>query len=319
MVINTHRYIQKIVKEFHQAGAEPQPNPCFDEAALYPQVESEEVDWPYREAIGCLQWCATVARPDISQPLSVLARFSDKKPTHSRVKAIKKVIRYLKGTSKIGPNYSPKNESDFKQTYGELIRDSGKKFNNNNSTFPNFHLFSGASFASVPITLNSASGSILYYRSMPVLWKGVKQALRTHSTAESEYAACSDSLVLQQSVGFGGFFEDSSRDSEECPVWVDNQSAIMSAENEVVRPKSRHYVLRNLRVKDSAERLVFCPTNLEKADPLTKVNCSKEQRDLLFWHTYNVPKKASKMDVEEGADEIGEELSAYFAGAMIIL
>ena len=49
-------------------------------------------------------------------------------------------------------------------------------------------------------------------------------------------------------------------------------------------PKSRHYALRYLRVRDNADKIMYCPTNLMKADSLTKLECSVPQRRLTLHH-----------------------------------
>ncbi len=54
------------------------------------------------------------------------------------------------------------------------------------------------------------------------------------------------------------------------PLFVDNTSAITIAKSMETTKKSRHFMLRYHKVKDNAKRLFFCPTNLQKADSLTK-------------------------------------------------
>ena len=87
------------------------------------------------------------------------------------------------------------------------------------------------------------------------------------------------------------------------PMWVDNTSAIQISKSDIVRPKSRHYALRYLRVKDECERIAFCPTDLMKADPLTKVKIDPRQRKLLFHHTYGAPKPTKDSDKVNDDDE----------------
>ena len=301
MRINMARYIQKVLKKFNLESAKPANSPGFDEASLL--EEKNEVQFPYRELVGCLQWAATVARPDVSQPVSALSRYSGKMVTKARVTAAKKVLRYLKGTAEDGLFYSPDSEKEFQKTYGDLL------VANEGESAPEgvtkFNLFSDASFANCAVTFKSTSGSILYYKSVPIIWKCSRQTVRAYSTSEAEYIAASDALVLTQGVGFADFFSPVEGDGlEECPLWVDNQSAIQVAKAADVKPRSRHYALRYLRVRDSARRLQFCPTNLMKADGLTKVECSKEQRRLLLHHTYN-PAACRDDEEEEEAEDFG--------------
>ena len=60
-----------------------------DEPALNQQL--------YRSAVGSLMYLATSTRPDISFAVGTLARFSSK-PNKSHWIALKRVLRYLKGT-----------------------------------------------------------------------------------------------------------------------------------------------------------------------------------------------------------------------------
>ena len=65
-------------------------------------------------------------------------------------------------------------------------------------------------------------------------------------------------------------------------LWVDNTSAISTAQDTDYKPKSRHYALRWHRVRDEGKNIFFVPTTLQKADGLTKLGCSVEQRNLLL-------------------------------------
>ena len=38
-----------------------------------------------------------------------------------------------------------------------------------------------------------------------------------------------------------------------------------------------------MRVRDHANKIVYCPTTLMKADPLSKLECSISQRDLILF------------------------------------
>jgi hypothetical protein len=307
--LSMERYVAKILKKFNMETAKAVESPSFDESSLV--SEKEVVTFPFRELVGCLQWAATVCRPDIQQPTSVLSRYGGKPVTKSRVTAAKKVLRYLKGTAREGLYYSPNAERSFNEIYGDLQKKGEDEACPMNQS--KFNLFSDASFASCSLTFKSTSGAILYYKSVPIVWRCSRQTVRAYSTSESEYIAASDALVLSQVVGFGNFFTPVEGDGlEECPLWVDNQSAIQVAKNDEVKPRSRHYALRYLRVRDQARRIQFCPTNLMKADGLTKVGCSVEQRRLLLHHTYN-PVANSKADDDDDEEDSG---AVYFTGCI---
>ena len=128
---------------------------------------------------------------------------------------------------------------------------------------------------------DDGGGCIGYWRSCPIFWRSNRQGVRAYSTAESEYIAASDSIVCSELHDFMEFFSPlpqtlAFEENGIAPslsnaiLWLDNTSAISTAKSDETRPKSRHYALRYLRVKESARAIVFCPTNLMKADALTK-------------------------------------------------
>ena len=73
--------------------------------------QDESVDQKqYQSAVGSLMYLAVSTRPDISYSVGSLTRFNSK-PTKEHWTALKRVLRYLKGTMDLGILYS-KAESD---------------------------------------------------------------------------------------------------------------------------------------------------------------------------------------------------------------
>ena len=64
-------------------------------------MEGEKVCKPYREVVGSLKFLATVSRPDIAYLVNFLSRFLNNYNKSHWDLAIR-VLRYLKGSSKIG-------------------------------------------------------------------------------------------------------------------------------------------------------------------------------------------------------------------------
>jgi len=58
--------------------------------------------WPYREPVGTLAWLSLGTRQDIAFAASSLARFGYN-PGRAHWEAAKRVLRYLKGTTKRRP------------------------------------------------------------------------------------------------------------------------------------------------------------------------------------------------------------------------
>ena len=65
-------------------------------------------DIPYREAVGSLIYAALGTRPDIAFAIQTVSRFSTK-PGPAHWEAVKRIFRYLKGTSELWLSYGMKN------------------------------------------------------------------------------------------------------------------------------------------------------------------------------------------------------------------
>jgi hypothetical protein len=299
------KYIGKVAEKFQMTGCRKADNPCFDESLLYDE-KSPVVSFPIREAIGCLQWAATVCRVDICTPTNVLSRVAGKPCTKNIVACAKKVLRYLITHPSIGLFYSAENELKFNRIYKSLL-DEGQRVKQ-------WNLFTDASFANCFVTLKSTSGCVMYYRGCPLAWKSSRQTVRTNSTFESEFVAASDGLVLSETLTFKGFFE---QNAEEEDLWIDNQTAVTVArtDTDAQRPRSRHVALRYYRVKDACNQIRFCPTEHQKADVLTKVSVSKEIGDNVFYHNENMrnPRKANKCidSIDSDLDEMYTSCSSF--------
>ena len=61
-------------------------------------------DWPYKEAVGSLMWLSTMTRPDISNAVRVVSRYSHT-PTDRHWKAVLETMAYLHGTMGMGLTY----------------------------------------------------------------------------------------------------------------------------------------------------------------------------------------------------------------------
>ena len=102
---------------------------------------------------------------------------------------------------------------------------------------------------------------------MPVAWSAKRQSVRATSTCESEYVAIYDTIKLAKSQGYYAFFME----ENQLPlIFVDNRSAIDLSKTSVVSKKSKHISLRYHAVGEHCRDLCYLPTDLNRADPLTK-------------------------------------------------
>lgn len=68
-------------------------------------LTSDKLNCPYREVVGSLLYLAGATRPDISYTVNILSRHQVS-PTDEDWKMVKRVFKYLKGTTNLGLRYT---------------------------------------------------------------------------------------------------------------------------------------------------------------------------------------------------------------------
>ena len=98
-----------MLKKFGMEDCKPISTPMITGCKLRKDDESKEVDQKmYRSMIGSLLY-VTASRPDVMQVVGLVERFeANTKEAH--ILEIKRIFRYLKGTTKFGLWYLKGNE-----------------------------------------------------------------------------------------------------------------------------------------------------------------------------------------------------------------
>ncbi|CAI5704871.1 unnamed protein product [Peronospora farinosa] len=121
----------------------------------------------YQEVMGSLLWISNCTRPDITTTVNLLCRATHA-PTTEHWSCVKRLMRYLKGTS----------------THGIFI----KKLNSVQSQ-PRLKFYSDASWADSKLDAKSTTGVLLTMNGSPISWYSKKQSVVALSTMEAEYIA----------------------------------------------------------------------------------------------------------------------------------
>ena len=167
----------------------------------------------YQSAVGNLMYLAVSTRPDIAFSVNNLARFNSN-PQKEHWTALKRILRYLKGTTNIGILYK---------------HDGSDKCVG----------YSDADWAGDPSDKKSTSGYIFMFSDGPISRSSKKQKCVALSTAEAEYVALSgaaqECLWLRQlEVELGCLPEGPTL------MFEDNQSTIAMAKNPVPWASKAH-------------------------------------------------------------------------------
>ena len=175
-------YVDKVVEKFGMKDAKSVATPIDPCAKLVKAEDGEEkVDQGmYHSAVGSLLYLSTGTRPDITFAVSNVATFCSD-PTRRHWTAVKRILRYLKGTSDLDPLYTDGGRQDC---LGYLDSDWAGDLGDRKST----------------------SGYIFMLCGAGISWRSKKQTSVALSTAEAEYIAalwCSAGGYLDETTYLG--------------------------------------------------------------------------------------------------------------------
>ncbi|XP_065078822.1 uncharacterized protein LOC135701818 [Ochlerotatus camptorhynchus] len=117
--LDQQAYIEQIIQRFGMTESYPVATPADPSLRLDKymgprnQNEAEEMkNVPFKEFVECLSFVAQVTRPDIAFAVNAASQFSAN-PGRQHWEAVKKIIRYLKGTSTKKLEYSKRESSEL--------------------------------------------------------------------------------------------------------------------------------------------------------------------------------------------------------------
>ncbi|BAF15572.2 Os04g0582400 [Oryza sativa Japonica Group] len=241
-------YARRILERAGMLGCNPSATPMEQRLKLSKTSAAASVNptW-YRGIVGCLRYLVHT-RPDIAFSVGYVSRFMEA-PTTEHEAAVKRILRYIAGTTEFGCHYHQ--SSSPVQLVG----------------------YSDADMAGDPDTRKSTTGVVFFLGTSPVSWQSVKQKVVALSSCEAEYiaattAAC-QGVWLSQLLG-----EINQEEPDAFKLLIDNKSAIALSKNPVFHERSKHIATRyhyiRERVEDGSVHVEFVGTEGQIADILTK-------------------------------------------------
>jgi hypothetical protein len=175
--ISQTKYIHEILKKFQMHDSKPVGTPMVIGCKLSKFDDFEEVEKTmYRSMIGILLY-ATTTRPDIMHAVCQVGRFQES-PKSSHLLAVKRIFRYLKGTTEYGLWYLTGNQIDL-------------------------HAFIDVDWVGCVDYRRSTSGATFFLGGCLVSWSSKKQSRVSLSTVKEEYIAtanCSTQVVWMKQM-----------------------------------------------------------------------------------------------------------------------
>jgi histone deacetylase 1/2 len=201
------------------------------ESGLVLQSTGEEfVEYPYRELCGHLRYL-TKTRPDIEFALNQCCRMQGR-PEETHVRAIKRVVGYLKKNINYGMWFRNNEIGDEKRIIVEAYAD--------------------ASFADEKKSRKSTYGYCIFVNGNPIVWKSGLSPIVTQSCTETEYIAicqCAKemSFISNLATSIGLEVHKPMR------ILSDSESAIAIAKARTLSQKSKHIELRFYYIRDKVK------------------------------------------------------------------
>lgn len=209
--------------------------------------ENEE-SFPYKEAVGGLLYISQISRSYIAFAVGQANGFR-KNPRNKHWQAVKRILRYLKGTV------------DYKLTYS--IDVNGKLTG-----------YSDADWAYDPENRKSVTRTVYVMNGGPISWTSKRQPTIALSTVETEYIAlastCQKELWLRNLIHEINPFNA----AEPIKIYSDNSGATNLSKRECVSQRSKHidtrYHFLKENVENKAVEIEYVCTGEMTADLLTK-------------------------------------------------
>ena len=258
--------IEKIISALGNAVSDANVK---DSPALFKEVLHKDLDgperwqsWHYWSVIGMLNYLASSTCLYILYAVHQCAHFSaDPKLSHER--AVKRIVRYLKGSRDKGIIMNPDKQkgvqcfvdADFAGGYSDATRDD-------------------------PVSVFNWTGYVIMYFNCPVLWVSKLQSEISLSTVEAEYVALSQAMsdvipFLDQLSELDEVFQDdSSKPIIHCSLFEDNNGALELAKAPHYCPRTKHIAVKyhhfREHVKNNRISIMPIDTNDQIADQFTK-------------------------------------------------
>ena len=258
--ISQRKYVKDMLVRFGLQNAHAEPTPMDHNLKLTAQVErlSPEVwvksqKFPYREIVGSLMYLMICTRPDICYAVTTLSRYLNcHGPMHHA--AALRVLRYVKGTRKLGIIYSRKDPAASpaqSEVYG----------------------YSDSDHAANVDDRRSITGYVFFYAGGPITWKTKTQPRTALSSTEAEYMALAAASCEAMSLRY---LQEDFGIPPTLPTLIheDNSGAIAMSINPVHYKQTKHIHYRFHFIRECVDfgdvRIQYINTKEMIADALTK-------------------------------------------------
>lgn len=249
--LHQEAYTKKILQRFRMENANAVAMPADQNHQLCVEAHKsgykEKSEFPYRQAVESLMYLSVGTRPDITFAVNKVSQYLEK-PNKIHWNAVKRIFKYLKGTTKYGIHYLTQQNNHIKP-------------------------FSDADYAGDTETRKSTTGFVLKLGDSAIAWGSTRQRTVALSTTEAEYIAASQTIKeiiwMKSLINDLVLFKNITT-----TLYVDNLSAIKLIKNPEFHRRSKHIDVRYHFIRDKFKEKEFLLQHIasedQQADLLTK-------------------------------------------------
>ena len=263
LVLSQRKYILEILQRSGLSDCKPAASPMSPSHILNID-DSPALSDPtmYRQTVGALKY-ATLSRPDIAFAVNRVCQFMHA-PTENHWSAVKRILRYLKGTTDLGLLIRHQSGKQL-QAFTDVVWQD--------STASPVQAYSDSDWAGSPVDRRSTGGFAIYLGSNLVSWTARKQKTVSRSSTESEYKALADTVAeliwLKALLHELGILVPSPP-----TLWCDNIGATYLSANPVFHARTKHVEVDFHFVREQVAKgqlhVQFIVTDDQIADVFTK-------------------------------------------------
>ncbi|GAU45509.1 hypothetical protein TSUD_129550 [Trifolium subterraneum] len=226
LMMHQKRYASEILKRFDIVNCNLAVTPAEPRLQLSKCEEEDSVDpTKFRSLIGSLRYLCNT-RPDLVYSVGIVSRFMDK-PRVSHLAAVKRILRYVKGTMDCGIVFPASDVGKNCKLVG----------------------YTDASWCGDVEDRKSTVGYLFLIGDAPISWCSKKEQVVALSSCEAEYIAAS--MCATQAIWLKNLIEEiAGKGMDSVILKIDNISAINLAKNPISHGRSKHIEMSEVQLAD---------------------------------------------------------------------
>lgn len=263
ITLSQRKYAIDLLSKANMLDCKPVSTPLATSKEVYQDDEPFSQPMEYRMLAGGLQYL-TLTRPDITFAVNLICQFMHE-PRRCHMEALKRILRYVKGTLHHGIQLH------------RMQTEMGVS---------TIMAYSDADWAGNPNTRRSTTGFCVFFGPSLIAWRSKKQRTVARSSAEAEYrslASVTAEVIWIRKIVTAILGAQATGASS---IYCDNKSTLAMAMNPVFHDRTKHVEIDHHFIREKLQssqiELRFVGSAEQLADCFTKALDKRRHKELWF-------------------------------------